>query len=72
MANQCNDGLDDRCRDADGEIRQKRDDTHVGTLRHTYGPGFAPGYRADAHLGTVLEEAGASSLSEYLKQNGKR
>jgi hypothetical protein len=34
---QCDTGLDDRCRDRDGEIRQKRGDTLVGTLRKTYG-----------------------------------
>ena len=39
----CNEGLDDRCRDQDGEIRRKRGDTLVGTLRKTYGPDFAPG-----------------------------
>ena len=38
----CHTGLDDRCRDLDGEIRQKRGDTLVGTLRETYRPDFAP------------------------------
>jgi hypothetical protein len=33
----CNSGLDNRCRDNDGEIRHKRSDTLVGTLRQTYG-----------------------------------
>ena len=37
----CNDGLDDRCRDNDGEIRRKRSDTLVDTLRHEYGESFA-------------------------------
>jgi hypothetical protein len=39
----CNSGLDDRCRDGDGEIRQKRGDTLVRTLRKTYGEEFAHG-----------------------------
>lgn len=39
----CNNGLDDRCRDLDGEIRQKRGDTLVKTLRKTYGDDFGPG-----------------------------
>ena len=39
--NNCNHGLDDRCRDADGEIRRKRSDTLVGTLRREYGEHFA-------------------------------
>ncbi len=60
-------GLDDRSRDEDGTIRRKREDTKVGTLRDTYGDNFAQGYRSDMHLGTLLEQAGASSLSDYLK-----
>ena len=45
-------GLDGRMRDQDGEIRQKRSDTNVETLRKTYGEDFAKGYRSDAQLGT--------------------
>ena len=68
MANDnCNHGLDDRCRDADGEIRHKRSDTLVGTLRREYGEHFAEDFRSDAKLGTVLKETGSSSLSDYLK-----
>ncbi len=67
MARDCNTGLDNRCRDVDGEIRQKRSDTLVRTLRGIYGEDFAAGTRSDATLGTVLERAGARSLSEYLK-----
>ena len=65
---ECNVGLDDRCQDQDGEIRRKRSDTLVGTLRETYGPGFAPGVRSDAKLGTLLDRTGSSSLTEYLKK----
>jgi hypothetical protein len=65
--NHCNNGLDDRCRDADGEIRRKRDDTLVRTLRREYGDTFAEGFRSDAHLGTVLRETNSNSLSDYLK-----
>lgn len=61
-------GLDNRCRDADGEIRHKRSDTLVGTLRQTYGPDFANGYRSDAKLGTVLDREGADTLSDLLKR----
>jgi hypothetical protein len=62
----CDVGLDKRCRDLDGEIRQKRGDTLVGTLRKTYGPDFAPGIRSDARLDTLRERAG-NSLSKLLK-----
>ena len=68
MSTHCNDGLDDRCRDEDGEIRKKRSDTLVRTLRKTYGEDFAEGTREDAHLGTILEREGVDSLSEYLRR----
>jgi hypothetical protein len=64
----CNTGLDDRCRDQNGEIRHKRSDTLIGTLRKEYGEDFAKGTRSDATLGTVLEKTGAESLSELLKK----
>lgn len=64
----CKEGLDDRCRDEDGSIRRKRGDTLVGTLRNEYGPDFAQGVRSDKRLDSVLEEAGVSSLSEYLRR----
>ena len=65
--NHCSDGLDNRCRDEDGEIRGKRSDTLVGTLRKTYGEDFASDFRSDAKLGTVLRETDSTSLSDYLK-----
>lgn len=64
----CKPGLDNRCRDQNGEIRHKRSDTLVRTLRKEYGDDFAKGTRSDATLGTVLERTGAASLSEILKE----
>jgi len=64
----CNTGLDDRCRDENGSIRRKRSDTLIGTLRQEYGEDFAAGIRSDATLGTLLERAGAESLTEYLRR----
>lgn len=61
-------GLDDRQRDQDGEIRHKRRDTLVGTLREKYGSEFAAGYRSDTKLGTVLKEEGAATLDQFLKK----
>ena len=72
MSNHCNDGLDGRCRDDDGEIRRKRGDTRVDTLRKTYGEDFAEGYRGDTRLGTLLDREEADSLSDYRKHNKKR
>jgi hypothetical protein len=63
----CNTGLDERCRDRDGEIRQKRGDTLVSTLRKTYGPDFAAGVRGDARLDTLRKRSGGESLSKILK-----
>ena len=55
-------------RDADGEIRKKRSDTLVSTLRDEYGEGFAKGYRSDAKLGTVLDKEGLTTLDQLLKK----
>jgi len=60
-------GLDNRMRDGDGEIRKKREDTLIRTVRKEYGDHVADGYRSDAKLGTVLKEEGLASLSELLK-----
>ena len=68
MPKQCQTGLDNRCRDNGGTIRQKNGNTRIGTLRETYGPTFAEGRRADMRLENLLEESGSSSLSEYLKR----
>jgi len=62
-------GLDGRQRDQDGEIRQKRSDTLVGTLRKEYGDNFAKGYRKDAQLGTVMSKEEVDSLHQLLKKN---
>lgn len=64
----CHPGLDDRCRDQNGQIRKKNGSTTVGTLRDIYGPDFAAGVRSDAHLRTLLRGTGTSSLSEFRKK----
>jgi hypothetical protein len=61
-------GLDDRSRNEDDEIRKKRRDTLVRTLRDEYGDNFAEGYRSDAKLGTVLDREGVEDLSQLLKK----
>jgi hypothetical protein len=60
-------GLDDRCRDQNGQIRAKNGSTLIRTLRETYGDGFAPNVRGDMKLDTLLERKGAQSLSHILK-----
>jgi hypothetical protein len=63
-------GLDGRQRDRDGEIRHKRGDTLVRTLRDEYGKNFALGYRSDTELRTVLKEAGVTTLDQYRRKSG--
>jgi hypothetical protein len=57
-------GLDGRSRDQRGrkagQIREKRADTLVKTLRAEYGEGFAKGYRGSTILGTVRNKEGKS------------
>jgi hypothetical protein len=62
----CNRGLDSRCQDLNGEIRRKRGDTRVETLRGIYGENFASDYRSDMKLENLLARESASSLSELL------
>ncbi len=68
MAKHFRKGLDGRMRDGDGEIRKKRSDTLVRTLREEYGAGVAPGYRSDTKLKTVLKDAGVDTLDQYRKK----
>jgi hypothetical protein len=62
-------GLDDRHRDANGEIRRKNGNTRVDSLRGTYGDNFAGDFRGDMKLETLLDRTGARSLSDYLKKD---
>ena len=68
MTQHCGRGLDDRCRDLDGRIRQKNGNKRLDTLRETYGDDFGQGYRGDMHLRTLLDRTGSQSLTQYLKQ----
>jgi hypothetical protein len=61
-------GLDGRQRDADGEIRKKRSDTLVRTLREEYGSKIPENYRGDTKLGTVLKREGVDTLDQLLKK----
>jgi hypothetical protein len=68
MSKNCRPGLDDRCRDNNGEIRHKNGATRVGTLRQTCGDKFASGVRSDMKLDTLLDRAGARSLTQLVKK----
>ncbi|MFC5491416.1 hypothetical protein [Dokdonella soli] len=68
-------GLDGRTRDQNapkaGEIREKRGDTLVRTLRREYGDHVASGFRSDAKLETVRERTG-KSLHQLVHNTPKK
>ena len=53
-----------RTRNEDGQLRDKRDDTHMGTIERQYGKDFD--VRSDMHLGTYLEQQGIKSLNDLI------
>jgi hypothetical protein len=54
-----------RSRDNNGELRQKRSDTNMGTIEKEYKRDF--GVRSDMQLGTFLQENGIESLNDLIK-----
>ena len=59
-----------RSRNEDGPLRQKRGDTHVGTIEEQYDRNF--GIRGDAHLDTLLEREGVASLNDLIHSDRGR
>ena len=57
----------ERSRNSNGQLRDKRDDTHMGTIEKQYGKDF--GVRSDMELGTYLKNNGIDSLNDLI--NGK-
>jgi len=57
-----------RSRNEDGELRQKRGDTHVGTIEEQYGVNF--GVRSDMKLDTLRERLGATSIDDLIDKAG--
>ena len=55
-----------RSRNETAELRQKRGDTHVGSIEQQYGREF--NVRSDMRLDTLLKREGAESLSDLLKK----
>lgn len=53
-----------RSRTSDGTLREKRGDTHVGTIEQMYDVDF--NVRSDMHLETLLEREEAESLNDLL------
>lgn len=59
----------DRTRDNDGELRQKRGDTHVGNIEREYGVDF--GVRSDMRLDTLRERTGLNSIEDLISRAHK-
>jgi hypothetical protein len=57
----------ERSRNQNGLLRDKRDDTHMGTIEDLYGRDFD--VRDDMHLGNYLKQHGIESLNDLI--NGK-
>lgn len=54
-----------RSRNQNGQLRDTRDDKHVGTLEKQYGRNF--GVRSDMHVGTLLEKTGMESVNDLIQ-----
>ena len=53
-----------RSRNKDGQLRDKRDDTHVGTIEKKYGVDLDA--REDMHLGNYLKQHHTKSLNDLI------
>ena len=54
----------ERSRNQNGHLRQKRGDTHVGTIEKQYNVDL--GVRSDMHLDTYLEKNNIESLNDLI------
>lgn len=54
----------ERSRNQNGLLRDKRDDTHMGTIEQQYGRNF--GVRSDMELGNYLKREGLESLNDLI------
>lgn len=53
-----------RTRNANGLLRDKRDDTHMASIEKQYDRDF--NVRGDMHLGNYLKEKGIDSLNDLI------
>lgn len=60
-----------RSRNQSGPLRNKRDDTHMGTIEKQYNRDF--GVRDNKELGNFLKEKGIKSLNDLINSDiGKK
>lgn len=61
----------DRARNKTGQLRDKRDDTHMGTIEKQYNRDF--GVRSDMELGNFLKRHRIVSLNDLINSDlGKK
>ena len=61
----------DRSRNQDGQLRDKRNDTHMGIIEQQYNRDF--GVRSDMELGNFLQQNGIASLNDLVHSDlGKK
>lgn len=61
----------ERPRTSNGRLRDKRNDTHMGTVEQQYGRNF--GVRSDMELGNFLKRNDINSLNDLIHSNrGKK
>ena len=53
-----------RSRNQNGQLRDKRDDTHIGTIEKQYGLNLNA--RSDMHLGNYLKKHNIKSLNDLV------
>ncbi len=56
-----------RSRNNDGKLRNKRDDTHMGTIERMYNRDF--GVRSNKQLGNFLKENNIDSLNDLINSD---
>ena len=61
--------VDARYRDKDGEISRKHGNALIGTLRISYGSGFAKGCAHDEKLSDVLAKLDERSLYKLVRDH---
>lgn len=60
-----------RSRNKDGKLRDKRDDTHMGSIEKKYNRDF--NVRSDMHLGNFLKKNDIKSLNDLIQSDlGKK
>lgn len=55
--------------ESDGQLRQRRGDTHAGTIEQEYGVDL--GVRSDTRLDTLRQRTGETSIADIIRRLGQ-